>query len=101
MKITVENVAVNLDTTTGFTIENHIFLNGEFQGVIGWFGKLEFETDLVENELLIKSKHKNQKIKFIATKDVKFWIIIDSNAFKSVVPKLYYAGKDLNVIEIN
>lgn len=101
MKITVEAVPTTLNVNGGFVAENYIYLNDEFEGVLGYFGKIDFETDLVENKILIKNKKYEKKIKFTATKDVKFWILINSNTFRSSGLQIHYAGKDLNVIEIN
>ena len=80
--------------------KSEIFLNGEFEGIIGYFGKLEFETNVTENEVLIKSLKRKISFKFAATEDVYIWFEDKYFANDDYYKTIYYKSKDITVDEI-
>lgn len=100
MKITVEVVPTEIFGGSNMIKKSEIFLNGEFEGIIGYFGKLEFETNTTENEVMIKSLRRKINFKFTATEDVYIWFedryFTNDDNYKAI----YYRGKDITVNEI-
>ena len=102
MKITVEAVPT-INTARGMSwIKNKVFLNGNFEGILGHFGRLEFETDRVDNELLIIGLKKETIIKFSTEEDSSFWIVDEPTVIGigKTNPEIYYKGRNLKIIEI-
>ena len=76
MKITVEAVPTELIGTGCARVENFIYLNGEFEAILGYMGKVEIETEEGTNELVVKNENSNinyiKKV-FESTEDVHFF----------------------------
>ncbi len=98
MKITVEAVSSYI-TSIGTTFFGMVYLNHEFMGCVGITNKLEFETKNSENEIEVIDGYKNaikNKIRFVATEDVQFWIGFSGALTKHI--EIYGKGNDYKLI---
>ena len=98
MKITVEAVPNLVSGNNGAIISNDIYLDDNFEGCLGWFGKLELEAASGEHELTFKGVKDENNIRFTATEDVYFWVI---SKFKIINNQLEieYKGKYIRILE--
>ena len=99
MKITVETVPSILIGTGCVEIKNLVYLNDQFKGLLGYFSKLEFETNKSVNELIIENSSGKNKLKFEAMEDVYFWITTSINAFNKKKVEFYYDYNNLKIIK--